>query len=724
MNATWYNISMFYALWLLPIIILIFVYAAWKKKQTLKMFASTAMLAKLTANLSPTRRFLKAMFFVLCILFIILAMARPAWNPVPRNIKREGRDIIFILDVSRSMLADDLKPSRLERAKLAIDDCIDILEGDRVGLIVFAGNAVIRCPLTQDYGFFRMMLSDVDTDSVSRGGTLIGDALRKADNEMFDNEQRQYKDIILITDGEDHESFPLEAAKKIGAKGVRLIAIGLGNDSTGTPIMVKDENGHREMVQYHGEIVRSRLDSDTLRSMVNATNGGRYLPVATGNINLGTIYHSLIANAAKREIESQTIERYEEKFQIFLLTGMIFLALSILIYDRKKTVLKAVLLILCFGIFAAHASEDSLKQGNKLFLQENYPEALKAYQEASITNPESPYLHYNRGIALYRQEKFTDAEKALEKALDSTRDLKKPNPPFEAKCRLALGDTYYRLGQRQKDSDLKKSIEACEKSIREYEDVLRLNPDLEVARKNVDTVRLILKKFLNDQKKQMQKQQQMQKQRQEQIKKLDKLSKEQKQAAQQSQQAQQKQDSSEQTQQQMQSQQQKLNQDTKEVSEQQKQQAQTPDDNVQKKLEEAQKNQQQAQKDLDKKDYENAEKHQEEAAKNLKDAKDELQKQQEQEQQKQQQEAQKEKQAKQAQQQKQDSKQDSKETAKKQQAQQQKQEPESESPQQQKPQDQLQLNDDPQNILNEERKNQRKRQSQRGPSPRPVDKNW
>jgi Ca-activated chloride channel family protein len=237
------------------------------------------------------------------------------------------------------MLAEDLAPNRLERAKLAINDVIDTLDGDRVGLVAFAGTAAIKCPLTLDYGFFRMMLGNISTASITRGGTMIGDAIRTVLDQVLDSQEKQFKDIVLITDGEDHESFPLEAAKEAAAKGVRLFIVGLGDENEGKRIPITDASGRRTFMQYKGQEVWSRLDADTLREMALATPGGRYLNVATGTIDLGEVYLQLIGSAEKRELEEETIEKYEEKFQIFL--GIAFLLLSIeAVISERRTELK------------------------------------------------------------------------------------------------------------------------------------------------------------------------------------------------------------------------------------------------------------------------------------------------------------------------------------------------------------------------------------------------
>lgn len=335
-NIIFHHTSMLLLLWLLPGVVGLYVIAGAMRRKALMRFIDAGLIKRINISVSPVKRRWKAAFTLAAMAFIIAGLTRPAWNPKPTTIERRGRDVIFILDVSKSMLAEDLAPNRMERAKLAIRDCIERLQGDRVGLIAFAGTAAVKCPLTLDYGFFRMMLDDITTDSIARGGTMIGDAIRKALDEGFDDQEKQYKDLILITDGEDHDSFPVEAAKQAGERGVRLLAIGLGDENEGKRIPITDAGGHKTFLKYQGQEVWSRLDADTLREMVNATPGGKYLNVATGAIDLGNVYLKLIAGAEKKELESKSIKRYEEKFQIFLGIALAFLCLEMVTNERRR----------------------------------------------------------------------------------------------------------------------------------------------------------------------------------------------------------------------------------------------------------------------------------------------------------------------------------------------------------------------------------------------------
>ncbi len=314
-----------------------YIWCFWRKARTLRVLASTEMLKKINTSVSLKKQMLKAALMLAVFIVVVVALTEPKWNPQPQRIKRKGRDVVILLDTSRSMLAEDIKPSRLERSKIAIADLLEILEGDRIAIVTFAGNAAVKCPLTQDYAFVRMALADISIESTSRGGTLIGDAIRKATEEVFDKQSREYKDIILITDGEDHESFPLQAAEKAAAEGIRIIALGLGDEEEGSRIPITDAEGKSTFLKYNGQEGWAKLNADVLRKIVYATDGGKYLSVEPGTtLDLGQIYEQPIASAQKRDLESVTMMEYDEKFQIFLAAAVILLICETLTSERKK----------------------------------------------------------------------------------------------------------------------------------------------------------------------------------------------------------------------------------------------------------------------------------------------------------------------------------------------------------------------------------------------------
>jgi Ca-activated chloride channel family protein len=330
------------ALWLLfavPVVLLpVYIWCFWQKAKALKILASNEMLKKINVAVSLKKQIFKAFLLVAGFISITIALTDPKWNPQAQRIKRQGRDVCILLDTSRSMLAEDIKPNRLERSKIAIRDLLEMLKGDRMAIVTFAGNSTVKCPLTQDYAFVRMVLADISTESSSRGGTMIGDAIRKAADEVFDKKSREYKDIILITDGEDHDSFPVRAAEKAAVDGIRIIAIGLGDEDQGSRIPITGPSGEKTFLKYQGQEVWSKVDGDMLRELVYATDGGRYLSVEPGTtLDLGRIYESLIASAEKRQLESTTMLKYDEKFHIFVALGLVLIICEAFINERRKT---------------------------------------------------------------------------------------------------------------------------------------------------------------------------------------------------------------------------------------------------------------------------------------------------------------------------------------------------------------------------------------------------
>jgi Ca-activated chloride channel homolog len=328
----------FYLLFLLAFpIVPVCVWYFWRKRQMLRRLAEAGLIGSINDTVSVSRQVLKMLLLIAGFGCIVMALTRPAWNPRPRQVERQGRDVVILLDVSRSMLAEDIRPNRLSRAKLAITDLVEKLAGDRIGLITFAGSATVKCPLTQDYAFLRMALDQITTESTTRGGTNIGDAIRKAADEVFDAQVKEFKDIILITDGDDLEgSFPVEAATSAGEKGVRIIAVGLGSPDQGARIPVIGADGSKTFLKYDGQEVWTKLDEETLRNVAVATPEGAYIPVRTGTFDLGQIYADLVLSAQKRRLETTTVLEYDEKFQVFLALGLACIISEVFVSERKK----------------------------------------------------------------------------------------------------------------------------------------------------------------------------------------------------------------------------------------------------------------------------------------------------------------------------------------------------------------------------------------------------
>lgn len=271
---------------------------------------------------------------------LAVALARPAFNPQPKKVQRTGRDAIFAIDVSRSMLAQDVRPTRLERAKLGVRDVLDAAEGDRIGIVAFAGAAVLKCPLTNDYSFVRLSLDDTTPESVGRGGTALGEAIRFATSQLAPGDEApkdgRARTIFLITDGEDHESQPLDAAADAAKLGIRIVTIGIGSDLAGATVPGAETGpGGRPVptapMEYGGERVLSKMDPAALRKIAEATPGGVFLNVGTGNIEMDTVYKRLMKSATARTQETTESVRYTELFQLLLGLAIAFMFMEMLI---------------------------------------------------------------------------------------------------------------------------------------------------------------------------------------------------------------------------------------------------------------------------------------------------------------------------------------------------------------------------------------------------------
>ena len=325
----WETPTLLFALWLVPVAGAAFVYAHRKRQATAARFADTAMVERLVPAFSSGRSWMKGTVMMLAVACLIIAAARPRFGVFFEEVSGRGVDLFVVLDVSRSMLAEDVAPNRLDRAKADILDLLKKLEGDRVGLIAFAGAPVELVPLTTDQGFFRMVLDDVDPGSAPRGGSLIGDAIRKAMESM---EERRDRDqvIVLITDGEDHDSFPEEAAKQAAERNIRIITVGLGNTGEGARIPRRNEDGSLTFVKHDGQEVWSKMDERLLKEMALTTSGA-YVPAKTRAYDLGSIYDEHLSKLTRGEIQAEKRKRYREQFQLFGGIGIALLLIEMLI---------------------------------------------------------------------------------------------------------------------------------------------------------------------------------------------------------------------------------------------------------------------------------------------------------------------------------------------------------------------------------------------------------
>jgi Ca-activated chloride channel family protein len=328
------------ALWVLPLIAGGALWAGVLSRRALARFVESKLIERMAPGASLTGALMKAGVLVASIALVIVALARPQWGVEERELPRAGRDVVFLIDVSRSMLTEDVRPNRLKRAKLWVDDAIRAMPANRVAVVAFAGSTVVKSPLTLDHGFARLALAELSPEAVARGGTNLGDALRLTAREVFDlsaddalNEART-RDIIVISDGGDQESLPQEAAAALAAQDVRIIAIGVGDEDSAHPIPIDTPRG-RQYVEYQGERVLTRLESDVLRQTALASAGGVYLGVGSGAVELADVYADLSRDDPRIEFDAAERERRREQFQWFLVPAIALLVIEAAMIGRR-----------------------------------------------------------------------------------------------------------------------------------------------------------------------------------------------------------------------------------------------------------------------------------------------------------------------------------------------------------------------------------------------------
>lgn len=327
------HIEFLYGLALLPIFILLFwLMMRWKKK-AFSSFGEMKIFARLMPDFSKGRPVTKFVILMLAYTFLIFGIANPQVGSKLEEVERKGIDIMIALDVSTSMLAEDIKPSRLDRAKQSISNLINGLKGDRIGIVIFAGKAYLQLPITTDYAAAKLFLSTISTDIVPTQGTAIGAAIELSINSFDDNDHS--KAIIIITDGENHEGDAVEQAKLAAEKGIDIYAIGMGLPE-GAPIPVYNKYGNRTGYKEdrQGNTVVTKLNDQMLQQIASAGNG-IYVTANNSQVGLDKIFEK-IDEMDKTEFESRVFSDYEDRFQYFLAMAVILLILEFMILERKN----------------------------------------------------------------------------------------------------------------------------------------------------------------------------------------------------------------------------------------------------------------------------------------------------------------------------------------------------------------------------------------------------
>jgi len=317
-----------------PLLVIFFWLVELRKRSLLARFGEIELVQRLTASRSRGLLIARRTLFIAGYALLVLAMARPQLGTRLEEVKREGIDIIVAIDVSRSMHAEDIAPSRMAKARFELKNLIDKLRGDRIGIVPFAGDAFLQCPLTTDYGTAKMILDAIDVGVIPEPGTAIGRAIEIA-SKGFTTSEGRAKVILLLTDGEDNEGSALPAAKAAAEEGIIIYTIGIGTP-TGVPIPTFDRYGNRTgyIRNSAGEIVTSRLDEETLQRIAMET-GGKYYPARPGSAELNEIIKA-ISGMEKSEIDARIFTNYEDRFQWFLIPALLLFLIAGALPERRK----------------------------------------------------------------------------------------------------------------------------------------------------------------------------------------------------------------------------------------------------------------------------------------------------------------------------------------------------------------------------------------------------
>ena len=328
----------FYYLAIIPTIIVVFLLTFWWKKRAQKRFTDALLLEKLAPNASTFKSVLKLIFLAIGIGFLVISLVNPKMGTKLKTVKREGVDVVFSLDVSKSMLAEDIAPNRLEKAKQIISKIIDKLGSDRVGIIIYAGNSYPLLPITTDHAAAKMFLQNANPDMVSSQGTAINEALDLAKT-YYNNDEQTNRFLIIISDGEDHQEDTKQVAQNMSKEGIKVYTIGVGTEK-GAPIPMKVSGSLIGYKKYKGETVITKRKGDVLEAIANAASG-RYID---GNKTEKPVdfIEELIANAQKSEFETKQFSDYKDQFQWFIGLGIFFLLIDVFFLDKKTKWIKKI----------------------------------------------------------------------------------------------------------------------------------------------------------------------------------------------------------------------------------------------------------------------------------------------------------------------------------------------------------------------------------------------
>ncbi|MDR0728443.1 MAG: VWA domain-containing protein, partial [Puniceicoccales bacterium] len=469
-------------------LVVLFLYSEKQRRGRIHRLLTDKAWRHLVLNYSPSRQRLKYLLCLLATLFCALALARPRWGYTWKEYHTQGVDVLFAVDVSRSMLAGDLKPNRLERTKITIQDFVRELHGHRIGLIAFAYDSFIQCPMTLDYRAFLQSVEALDVDTIPQQGTAIASAVRAAEKAL--EKTRNERLVLLFSDGEELKKDAIAAAESAAKNGIHIFSIGVGTLEGGM-IPIQGEN---RTTQYfkdaEGKEVVTKLDETTLKKLAEITDG-RYIHLSVQELQ--QLLEELKNRFPIKEQEVYQEKVFTERFSYFLLVAIALWFLEALLsthrrprkWERRRGA-SWLLLSLTVGLFEGGISESSarLSQGEEYFTQRRYDRARAYYEKELTKNPSNAKLLYNLGTTLLAQKKYAESAERLEKALTSS-DLE-----IKDKIFFNLGNAYFEQGKQilgntsGEKPDLEAAQQLWEKSIAQYDNALELTKDYAAAEKN------------------------------------------------------------------------------------------------------------------------------------------------------------------------------------------------------------------------------------------------
>ena len=495
--------SWFWALLLLPVLTMLFFRNESRREALLRKLVAARLQDRLAGTVSIGRRRLRFALLLLALGCVIASLARPRFGYTWEESKHKGRDVLLAVDCSRSMLATDLAPSRLGRAKLVAQDLIGQLQGDRVGLIAFAGTSFLQAPLTADHSAVLNALAELDTEIIPRGGTDIASAIREA-SAAFGKGESDNRALIIFTDGEELDADGVAAAE-LQKDNIKIFTVGLGS-TDGSLIPVPGRNGGTEFVKdENGNIVKSKLDEDRLRKIAEVT-GGFYLHLVSGPPEMQQIVHAGLGQMKEQEYESHMSRRPIERYQWPLSTGLVLLVISALIHERKRAIRRggsgaALAAALLLGGFLSPAAQ-AKNSGVEAYDRQDYQGAMDEFGRQIQRRGSLEALQFDLGTAAYKAGDYGKAPDAFGKAVTST------DPGLHAAAEYNIGNTLFQRGAAASEKDAKKR--EWKDAIQHYEQALQVQPRHKDAEYNRDAVKAMLAALDNPPPDQQQQQQQQQ----------------------------------------------------------------------------------------------------------------------------------------------------------------------------------------------------------------------